>query len=104
MGIIPIEPIGGKVSRVQAIAYAVESGNVFLPDNRSFSSEFVIQCSAFPNGKHDDMVDSMSQALNRMIRHKKAERYVPKPNIMDFFGKKNVRKDKIGNGERINVI
>jgi ribosomal protein L37AE/L43A len=27
---------------------------------------FIEECAAFPTGKHDDMLDSMSQALNKM--------------------------------------
>jgi len=27
---------------------------------------FVEECSIFPNGKYDDQVDQMSQALNRL--------------------------------------
>jgi hypothetical protein len=41
--------------------------NVFLPSNAEFTQDFVEQCAAFPNGKHDDMVDQMSQALARLI-------------------------------------
>ena len=29
--------------------------------------DFVSQCSSFPNGANDDMVDQMSQALNKLI-------------------------------------
>jgi len=66
-GVIPINPQGGKVARVNAISANIESGNVFLPNNKQFTFDFVDQCSKFPNGAHDDMVDSMSQALNRFI-------------------------------------
>lgn len=67
IGIIPINPEGGKVTRVNAVSHAIESKHVFLPEYAGFTGEFVEQCAAFPSGKHDDMVDAMSQALNRMI-------------------------------------
>jgi len=71
-GIIAIEPRGSKESRVNAISFAIESGNVYIPSNRKFAKAFVEECSQFPNGKHDDRVDAMSQALNRLIwRHEK---------------------------------
>jgi predicted phage terminase large subunit-like protein len=66
-GIIAIKPEGGKVARVNAVSHAIESGNVYLPQNATWVNDFVEQASAFPNGKHDDMVDAMSQALNRFM-------------------------------------
>lgn len=66
-GIIPIQPIGSKMARVQAILGAIESGNVHIPKNKRFTGDFVEECSAFPNAAHDDQVDAMSQALNRLI-------------------------------------
>lgn len=67
VGIIPVEPQGSKVARVNAILGAVESGNVYLPKNKKWVPDFVNECAQFPNGKHDDQVDAMSQALNRII-------------------------------------
>jgi predicted phage terminase large subunit-like protein len=66
-GVIPIQPDGGKVARVNAISPAIESGNVYLPEGKEWVHDFIEQCNAFPSGKHDDMVDAMSQALNRFI-------------------------------------
>lgn len=74
-GLIPVTPRESKVARVSAVSGAIESGNVYLPESAVFSYEdekvtifdFVNQCSSFPNGEHDDMVDSMSQALNKLI-------------------------------------
>ena len=66
---IPINPQGGKVSRVNAIAPAIESGHVFLPDREQtpWVETFIDQFTVFPNGAHDDIVDAASQCLNRMI-------------------------------------
>ena len=66
---IPINPQGGKVARVNAIAPAIESGHVFLPDPEQapWVEQFMDQFSVFPNGQHDDIVDAASQCLNRMI-------------------------------------
>ncbi len=69
MFIIPVTPLGGKISRVNAISPAIESGHVFLPDQAKapWVSDYIDQWTAFPNSKYDDMVDATSQALNRMI-------------------------------------
>ncbi|MUT66021.1 phage terminase large subunit [Paenibacillus sp. NEAU-GSW1] len=66
-GIIPVNPEGGKIARVNAVSAAIESGHVYLPANRTFIDDFIDECASFPNGKHDDQVDAMSQALHRFI-------------------------------------
>lgn len=66
-GIVPVKPEGGKVSRANAVTPAIERGDVYLPRYAAWVEDFVSECAAFPNGAHDDCVDSMTQALNRMI-------------------------------------
>ena len=66
-GVIPVKPEGGKVTRANAVAPTIEAGRVYLPRFANFTGEFVAECSAFPNAAHDDQVDAMTQALNRMI-------------------------------------
>ncbi len=66
-GIIGVLPTGSKEARVNAVSHVIEAGNCYLPEDRGFTSLFVDQCASFPNGKHDDLVDSMSQALGRLI-------------------------------------
>ena len=62
-GIIGITPEGGKVSRVNAVCGMIEAGNVHLPKAGENIDAFIEECAAFPRGAHDDMVDSMTQAL-----------------------------------------
>lgn len=66
---IPVNPLGGKLARVNAVAPAIEAGHVFLPleEKAPWTADFVDQFAAFPQGAHDDMVDAASQALNRLI-------------------------------------
>lgn len=66
-GVLPVNPKGGKVARVNAVSPAIESGHVFLPEGAPWLEEYLRQWSEFPAGKHDDMVDATSQCLNRMI-------------------------------------
>lgn len=68
-GIIGINPQGGKVARANAVSPYIESGNVHLPQDAPWIHDFVEECSSFPNAKHDDDVDAMTQALNRFIYH-----------------------------------
>lgn len=67
MFIIPVIPRGGKVARLNAVSPAIESGHVWIPFNVPWAEEFINQFSAFPNGQHDDMVDSSTQALSFML-------------------------------------
>ena len=83
MGIIPIEPKGGKEARVHAISPIIESGNVYLPKYATFTEEFVEQFSAFPLGANDDMVDACSQALARFKNFK--FHGMAQPEKKDFF-------------------
>lgn len=66
-GVVAVNPQGGKVARVNAVSPYIESGNVFLPRQAEWVHDFVEEAASFPKGKHDDQVDSMSQALNRFI-------------------------------------
>ena len=105
-GIIAVEPKGGKVSRANAIVGAIESGNVYLPHNKPFTGEFIEECAAFPNGAHDDSIDAMTQALNRLIYYssepKKKQVTDPIRKFFPNYGKKS--KSKYGRGAEINVI
>lgn len=67
VGVIAINPKGGKVSRVNSVAPAIESGNIYLPENELWAEELVDQFSQFPAVEHDDAVDATSQALNWML-------------------------------------
>lgn len=53
-----------KIARVNAISDLFASGYVWCPDTR-WAEEVMEECASFPNGEHDDLVDSTSQALLR---------------------------------------
>ncbi len=65
---IPVNPEGGKESRVHAASPAIESGHAFLPRSAPWLEEYLNQWTAFPAAAHDDMVDSSTQALNYLFR------------------------------------
>lgn len=62
--IYPITPHKDKVTRASSITPIIETGNVNIDPNAYWVDGFLTECDMFPNGKHDDMVDSMSQFLN----------------------------------------
>ena len=53
-----------KISRVNAISDLFASGIVWCPETR-WAEEVMDELASFPNGDHDDLVDSSSQALMR---------------------------------------
>jgi predicted phage terminase large subunit-like protein len=56
-----------KISRLNAVADIFASGRVWVPGTR-WADELVEEVASFPSGEHDDLVDSMSQALLRFRR------------------------------------
>ena len=53
-----------KFSRMNACSPVFESGMVYAPDTR-WAEEVIEECASFPNGEHDDLADSMTQAILR---------------------------------------
>ena len=53
-----------KYVRVNSVAPLFEAGMVWRPDAR-WAEDMVEECAAFPFGDHDDLVDSMTQAMLR---------------------------------------
>jgi predicted phage terminase large subunit-like protein len=56
-----------KIARLNAVADMFASGHVWVP-NTHWAEELIEEVASFPSGEHDDMVDSMSQALLRYRR------------------------------------
>jgi predicted phage terminase large subunit-like protein len=71
-GLIAVNPEGGKMSRAQAVAPQIESGNVYLPHPalHSWVGHFIEECAGFPGAAFDDVVDAASQALHRLTVEK----------------------------------
>lgn len=60
----PITPKGDKYARALAITPTIEAGRVFLPDPApTWLPDFLDEVGGFPDASHDDIVDSLSQAL-----------------------------------------
>ena len=72
-----------KHARVNAVAPLFESGQIWATDDK-FTEEVIEECAAFPYGDHDDLVDSMTQAVMRFrqggfINHPDDEDDTPLP-------------------------
>lgn len=76
-----------KIARVNAVSDLFASGFVWCPDTR-WAEEVMEECASFPNGEHDDLVDSMSQALLRFrqgglvrLNSDEPDEFVPKRKV-----------------------
>ncbi|WP_162798048.1 phage terminase large subunit [Sulfitobacter sp. JL08] len=65
-GIRSYYPTTGKDHRMSIQSPKIEQGFVRLPVSASWKEAFIAEAAAFPNGKYDDQVDSMSQALHAL--------------------------------------
>jgi predicted phage terminase large subunit-like protein len=60
---IPVKPERDKVTRMSIQSGKFESGQVLFPNTAPWLTDMESELFAFPNGRHDDQVDSISQAL-----------------------------------------
>ena len=54
----------------------IEAGQVFLPKDTPWLGDFLDELLAFPRGRHDDQVDSVSQFLNWAGRQERNQRRI----------------------------
>lgn len=95
--IVAVNPMGGKVSRAEAITPFVKSGNYYIAEdldenevewhvNTSMTAreKVITQHKSFPYGKHDDMVDEDSQGTIRLIKLVTGEEPVPERRFIRY--------------------
>lgn len=66
-GLIPIEPQGSKFARAHACTHIFQTGHFLTPADETkhaYMAEVIDQLTGFPLAPHDDIVDSITQALN----------------------------------------
>ena len=61
--IVPIKPEYDKKIRMSIQSAKFESGRVLFPKQAPWLADLELELFAFPRGRHDDQVDSISQAL-----------------------------------------
>lgn len=70
-GVIPKDD---KATRMLSVSHLIEGGRIAVPENTPWLAEFQREVTLFPNGKHDDQVDSLSQFLKRLVAPQSAPR------------------------------
>lgn len=68
LNIIPMRPRDDKATRLLGVTPLIESGRIALPADAPWLADLRHELLLFPNGKHDDQVDSLSQFLTWFAR------------------------------------
>ena len=63
-GVTRYQPTTDKIMRLHAQTALIENGFVRIPEDASWLAEYLHEITGFPNGKHDDQVDSTAQFLD----------------------------------------
>lgn len=82
MPVIPVQRNKDKITRAYDAAPFIESGNVILPQDVPWLSEFLAEVQEFPAGAHDDQLDPMFDSVNivqKMPAQNKAKAFIPLP-------------------------
>ena len=66
IAILPVQRVKDKISRAYDAAPFIESGNVSLPQDAPWLSDFLSEISSFPSGAHDDQLDPMFDAIAKV--------------------------------------
>jgi predicted phage terminase large subunit-like protein len=61
--VFPCRPDGNKAHRFEAVTLLMEKGSVWMPTTAPWLEILIKELQGFPQGKHDDQVDSISQIL-----------------------------------------
>ena len=72
---IGIKPAGDKVERMAAQSARFEAGQVHILNNAPWRAEFLAELLAFPNGRHDDQVDSVNAVPYLVAEYMAAHAY-----------------------------
>jgi predicted phage terminase large subunit-like protein len=65
-GVQLIDPKGqDKLARLYSVQHLFAEGMVYAPD-RAWADQVITQVAGFPKGKHDDLVDTVSQSLRHL--------------------------------------
>ncbi|MEO6945132.1 MAG: phage terminase large subunit, partial [Nitrobacter sp.] len=65
--VVGVRPTSDKRTRAQIVAAKFESGKVFLPFAAPWLPELEEELFSFSQSRHDDQIDSISQALSEAI-------------------------------------
>src|SRR5262244_3728544 len=78
-GVTRYQPTTDKIMRLHAQTAMIENGFVRIPEDAPWLAEYLHEITVFPNGKHDDQVDSTAQFLDWL------KKPFPGQGIFDYY-------------------
>lgn len=84
--IIGVAPRGDKIARVAVHSGAMEANHVYLPNEAAWKAEFLDEIRAFPSGKHDDIVDALSQLMTHVQQGRNRMQTLGFAELIDKWG------------------
>jgi predicted phage terminase large subunit-like protein len=73
VAVIGITPEGDKVTRAAKVSAQFEAGAVFFPKTAPWLACLKAELLGFPNVRHDDQLDSVTQALSWLWENRKKQ-------------------------------
>ena len=70
-----VEPDTDKITRMYAQTAVIKNGHVLIPHQAPWLADYLQEMIAFPKGRHNDQVDSTSQAL-KWFNYQPGEPYI----------------------------
>jgi predicted phage terminase large subunit-like protein len=65
--VVPVKPQGSKLARAEAVSPLFEADRVFFPAEQTrWRDELIEEMASFPGVRHDDQVDALVYALDRL--------------------------------------
>lgn len=101
-----VVPKGQKVMRLVSVSHLIEDGKVFIPRDATWRGDFEKELLTFPNGKHDDQVDALSQLLQFVKSYKLAvlENWREGTTLRRSPERRTLRPNRPKSGERAKPI
>ena len=78
-GVTRYRPQSDKIMRMHAHIAMIENGSVHLPEAAPWLAQYLAELRVFPNGKHDDQVDTTAQMLDWF------KRAVREPGLLGYY-------------------
>jgi predicted phage terminase large subunit-like protein len=98
--VIAVRPDSDKLARAQAVTPLVEAGKVFLPESMPSTADLIDELACFPAGRHDDIVDSLAQALNYLRKQSTTQFFEPRSSA-EFVDDEEELEEKMMRGETL---
>ena len=87
------KPQDDKIMRLHAQTAIIENGFVHVPEAAPWLADYLDELTMFPNGRHDDQVDSTAQALD-WLKHAGRE-----PGFLSYYRMLAEERTKADRGE-----